>query len=63
MPRYVLALLEDEGGRTYAVSVPESVAVDRNGYVADPPAAFAEHSLLVAVEVGAGLINEDGNTN
>jgi hypothetical protein len=32
-------------------------------YVADPPAAFAEHSLIVAVEVGAGLINEDGTPN
>jgi hypothetical protein len=63
MPKYILALLEDAGGRTYAVSVPEGVAVDRNGYVADPPAAFAEHSLLVAVEVGAGPANEDGGTN
>ena len=63
MPRYVLALLEAAGGRTYAVSVPAAVAVDRRGYVADPPAAFAEHSLLVAVEVNAGPANEDGTTN
>jgi hypothetical protein len=63
MPRYVLALLEAEGGRTYAVSVPETVALDRRGYVADPSAAFAEHSLLVAVEVNAGPANEDGTTN
>jgi hypothetical protein len=63
MPRYGLGLLETEGGRTYAVSVPEAIAVDRRGYVVDPPAAFAEHSLLVAVEVDAGPANEDGTTN
>ena len=63
MPRYILALLETEGGRTYAVSVPAAIAVDRHGYVADPPATFAEHSLLVAVEVNAGAANEDGHTN
>jgi hypothetical protein len=58
-----LAQLEAEGGRTYAVSVPEAVTVDRRGYVADPPATFAEQSLIVAVEVNAEPANEDGTTN